>query len=112
MAARDKLIAWQINFIRISEIGFLLLDIPRYIDKHRARPPCLSNIESLLNRPCQFFSFSDKVIMFGDGKRNASNVCLLKGIFTDKRSSYLTSYGYYGGGIHISIGNSGYQIGG
>jgi hypothetical protein len=111
MPSKYRSIAGKIYLDRIVEFSLLNKDITRDINQHWTWPPGSGNMEGFLDNTGQLRGTHNHIVMFGDGKCNASNVCLLKGIFTDKGSSYLTSYGYYRGGIEVSIGNPGYQIG-
>ncbi len=65
-------------------------------------------MKSLLDRSGQVPGTKDKVIVLGDRKRNPGDVDLLEAILANRSPGYLASYGYYGRGIHVSVGNSGH----
>ena len=110
MPTRDNPVARQTKLIGINKVRLLLLDISRYVNKHRARPPCLSNVEGLFNRFSQLSNIGNKIVMFGNWNGDAGDIRLLKGILTNNRCSYLASYSYHRYRIHISIGDTGNQI--
>ena len=83
-----------------------LHDIFGEVDQHRTRTASASDMKRFVDRGSDVFDSRDEVVVFGDWKRRAGDVCFLERVGSDRRSPDLTCYRDDGNGVHHRGGES------
>ena len=105
------IITAQADLVRIFEFSLIRAHVFGNVDQNRAGPAGCCNVESLFDRTREVIHVLHENVVLCAWTADADVIGFLKGVVADQVGGHLTREGYQRNRIHVSVGQTGNDIG-